>query len=203
MAAFLLAVALSAADAKAAPQLFGSHEIATTKISGHAKWTGILERVAPGGGNIGNCLPTRDGKCSDVKWDRFVESLRGLDRADQLAEVNAYFNTAPYVSDRRNYGVGDYWATPRQLLARGGDCEDYAIAKYLALRAAGMSAREMRILVLDDLENHVQHAILVVYDDERAWALDNQIARVTDTRRIHSYRPVYSVNEAGLWLHAN
>ena len=40
------------------------------------------------------------------------------------------------------WGVPDRWSPPLETLATGrGDCEDYAIAKYVALTAAGIPHR--------------------------------------------------------------
>lgn len=52
----------------------------------------------------------------------------------ELAQaVNDRENAYPYVSDMKNYGVSDYWATPEEFHKRGGDCEDAALAKMAAL----------------------------------------------------------------------
>ena len=40
-------------------------------------------------------------------------------------------NRSPYIVDPINWGVKDYWESPGQFFSRKGDCEDYAIAKYL------------------------------------------------------------------------
>ena len=43
-----------------------------------------------------------------------------------------------YVSDYAQHGEADRWSAPLATFATGkGDCEDYAIAKYVALREAG------------------------------------------------------------------
>jgi predicted transglutaminase-like cysteine proteinase len=203
MATFVIAAALTSVEVRAAPQLFGSQEFATAKVANHTKWNRLVRQIDTAGRGAVECLPVASGGCSTAAWHRFIDSLRGLDRVAQLDAVNRFFNKAAYVSDKRNYGAGDYWATPRQLLSRGGDCEDYAIAKYLALRALGVATGDMRIVVLTDQENNVQHAILTVDDGDRILALDNQIARVTDTRRIHYYRPLYAINEASWSFYTN
>jgi predicted transglutaminase-like cysteine proteinase len=59
----------------------------------------------------------------------------------------------------------------------------------------------MRIVVLDDLNLRVAHAILVVTEGDRLLVLDNQVADIVDSRRILHYRPLYSLNEAAWWLH--
>ena len=203
MATFVIAAALTSVEVRAAPQLFGSHEFATAEVASHTKWSRLVRQFDTGEHSALECLPVATGGCSTAAWRRFIDSLRGRDRAAQLDAVNRFFNKAAYVSDRRNYGIGDYWATPRQLLTRGGDCEDYAIAKYLALRELGVATDDMRIVVLKDQENNVQHAILTVEDGDRILALDNQIARVTDTRRIHYYRPLYAINESAWSFYTN
>jgi predicted transglutaminase-like cysteine proteinase len=110
-------------------------------------------------------------------------------------------NRQRYLTDPRNYGVKDYWATPIQFLKRDGDCEDYAIAKFISLRALGFTNDMLRIVVLQDLNLRIGHAILVVYLDGRALVLDNQVRRVVPAETIRHYQPIYSINEQHWWLH--
>ena len=95
----------------------------------------------------------------------------------------------------------DYWATPKQFFDRNGDCEDYAISKYISLRNLGLPVEDMRIVVLNDLNLKIAHAMLVVYLDGEALVLDNQITQVINARRIRHYKPIYSINERNWWLH--
>ncbi len=112
-------------------------------------------------------------------------------------------NEAPYITDIRNYGVDDYWATPKQFLDRDrdGDCEDYAIAKYMSLRSLGYTPADIRLVVLQDNNLRIAHAVLVAYVDGTAFVLDNQIKQVVEHSRIRHYSPYYSINESGWWLH--
>ena len=120
---------------------------------------------------------------------------------DKIIAVNAYMNRKRYIIDPRNYGVRDYWATPAQFLSRNGDCEDYAIAKYMSLRSLGFKDSQLRIVVLQDLNLDLAHAILVVYHNGRAYVLDNQIETVVPADRVYHYKPYYSINEHYWWLH--
>ena len=122
-------------------------------------------------------------------------------RQRQLNLVNLYMNTHRYIIDPINWGVPDYWAIPNEFLRKFGDCEDYAIAKYLSLRALGWSAEDMRIVVLQDTNLGVLHAILVVNFQGRDLVLDNQITLVIDANKVHHYMPIYSINENGWWRH--
>ena len=100
-----------------------------------------------------------------------------------------------------NYGAENYWATPREFAIHDGDCKDYAIAKYFTLRKLGWSDADLRIVVLEDLYLAEAHAIAVEYVDERAYVLDNLIPHVVRSEIIRHYRPYYSINESGWWLH--
>lgn len=182
--------------------LFGSHEVRSSRMSLFPKWQGALSRYfderkladAP-------CTSTVFNRCHLREWKKFLKGLRGETRSEQIKLVNQFMNRQRYIIDPRNYGVPDYWATPRQFLTRDGDCEDYAIAKYLSLRALGFKPRQMRIVVLQDLNLGTAHAVLVVYQGRHKLVLDNQIKTVIDHAVIRHYRPIYSINEEAWWLH--
>lgn len=213
-AMLVLAMALAGCVLAAAPaaraslsgagvkSLFGSVEVRSETVRMFPKWQGALSRHfnesrladAP-------CESTLFNRCHLQDWTRFLHSIRGRDRTSQIAAVNTFMNERRYIVDPRNYGVPDYWATPRQFLGRDGDCEDYAIAKYMSLRDLGMPPEQMRIVVLQDMNLRVAHAILVVWHQGRALVLDNQIGTVVDATVIRHYRPIYSINERHWWLH--
>ena len=119
----------------------------------------------------------------------------------QIRAVNRQMNEAPYITDIRNWGIDDYWATPLQFLDRDGDCEDYAISKYMSLRALGVPVESMRVAVVQDLNLDTAHAVLVVYVGGKGYVLDNQIEQVVSQAEIYHYRPYYTVNENAWWLH--
>jgi predicted transglutaminase-like cysteine proteinase len=147
------------------------------------------------------CLTLFSKRCAPEKRDEFIQGLIGKDRTTQLFEVNRYFNAVPYVSDKRNWGVADYWETPDEFVTRGGDCEDYAIAKYLALKQLGWADNIMRVAIVNQKNRETPHAILVVYNQGSYKVLDNMRDGVDDANNIDNYIPVYSINEAGVWLY--
>ncbi len=138
--------------------------------------------------------------CVIPQWKNFVNNLRGKDMETILASVNDWANAHPYITDQMNWGMSDYWATPYQFMEVNGDCEDYAIAKYYSLRAAGISEDRLRIIIVQDLNlGQIIHAVLGVYDNGRLWILDNQITQVRDALQIYHYRPIYGANEEKWW----
>jgi predicted transglutaminase-like cysteine proteinase len=95
----------------------------------------------------------------------------------------------------------DYWATPIEFLTRGGDCEDYAIAKYASLRALGFSADQLRVAIVQDKIKNVPHAILIIYSDAGNFVLDNQNKQVEPIEAVNRYQPIFSINSTSWWLH--
>jgi predicted transglutaminase-like cysteine proteinase len=176
--------------------LFGTTEIPSFSLKKFPKWRGTLARFAD---ELNSCERTH---CRIGEWNQLIASLRGWDVPTQLALLNAYVNRYPYVEDRVNWRQVDYWATPLQFLARsGGDCEDFAITKYLVLRELGTDVDDMRIVIVRDRARGIAHAVLAVYVDGEALILDNQRDDVVVADLIRNYVPVYSLNERGWWLH--
>jgi predicted transglutaminase-like cysteine proteinase len=190
------------ADEPSYPPLFGSREIRSASLGPFQKWTGMLARQHDERDLYdGPCTARRFNRCHMQEWRQLLREIAGKEPAAQLEAVNSFMNRAPYVTDPVNYGVPDYWATPLQFMNKDGDCEDYAIAKFISLRQLGFRNANMRVVVVDDLNLRVPHAILVVYLDGRAYLLDNQISRVVPAEIVNHYRPIYSINEDAWWLH--
>ena len=191
------------ADGRAYPPLFGAGERMFPDSGIFPKWNAMLQRLAQHEKiRVAPCRREQGlSICEVEKWEAFVESQRGRSVLDVLDAVNRFLNAYPYVLDSVNYGVDDYWATPQEHLSNGGDCEDYAIAKYVTLRKLGFASDDLRVVVLNDLNLKVQHAILAVYVGDRVYILDNQATRVQSADRIVHYQPIYSVSEGAWWMH--
>jgi predicted transglutaminase-like cysteine proteinase len=176
------------------PKLFGSTEKQSSSLTAFTKWTSMFDRFDA-------ALNTPGGQQSMNGFKAQIEFLRGLPMNKIVEGVNEIVNRVPYINDSNIYGQSDYWATPVEFLKNGGDCEDFAITKYVALRALGIPEERMRILILQDMQKNVPHAILVVYTDNGPVLLDNQIKSVTSADRVSHYKPIFSINRDGWWLH--
>lgn len=87
------------------------------------------------------------------------------DRRALLGAVLKLVSGRPYLSDAANYGLIDYWATTDEFLARGGDCEDAAIAGYFLLKMAGWNPADTWLVVLRPTKEAPTHAILLAWAD--------------------------------------
>jgi predicted transglutaminase-like cysteine proteinase len=185
-------------EAKKKNRLFGTLEF-KGRIKKLPKWSRVLDRMHAWKGYF------RDSSLADLPskagWIKLKADTRGMSRMERLKAVNKFFNRWPYRLDPANYGTKDYWATPPEFLKRSGDCEDYAIAKFYALKELGFSGDEMRIVALKDLIRNIGHAVLAVYLEDDIYVLDNQTVMVLPHSRYKHYLPYYSVNEKFRWMH--
>lgn len=143
-----------------------------------------------------------DGKAfRGVFWKDMRKKAATLHGLDLLTYVNAFWNRYPYIEDIVNWRKEDYWEAPFEFLAKSGDCEDYAIVKYMTLRKLGVSAKRMRILVVNDTFRGLAHAVLGVEVQGRVYILDNVSNAILAHTRLPQYIPQYSVNEDNAWMH--
>ncbi len=124
----------------------------------------------------------------------------------QLQAVNQYFNQKiAFAEDTVAWGQTDYWASPLEALSKGqGDCEDYALAKYFSLLAAGVPVARLRLVYVRAVlgDGRVQaHMVLAYYPSGGGdtLILDNLIDQVEPARMRDDLTPVFSFNSDGLW----
>jgi predicted transglutaminase-like cysteine proteinase len=101
-------------------------------------------------------------------------------------------------SDEAQWGVADHWSPPFETLqTHRGDCEDYAIVKYVALLQAGLSHDDVKIVVLRNLLPKEDHAAVAARVDRQWLILDNRhLALVRDTEMVGSI-PKFVLDEDG------
>lgn len=176
-------------------------------------WAHMLERHAGERSMITDCLATEERCKGRLKGLRhIIQKGANLEPHDQLRLVNRYINKRRYRRDRRQVSLSvsdggearlrNQWSTLLEFLDRGGDCEDYATAKYFLLRELGYEAEDMRVVVSYDRSVRAHHAVLAIrQSDGSSWLLetDNTIKRF----RQRGYRFIYAVNENGIWDHNN
>jgi len=196
--AFFAPHGIAAAGDVGALRLFGTSEKASHDLSQFPKWTEALQRYERE--RALEDAPCR-GPCPLQRWKKFVTGLKGQSALLQLEAVNGYVNQTPYQSDSMRFGVVDHWATPAEFLGRGGDCEDYAIAKYLSLRHLGWEDRNLRILVLNDEYRRELHAVLIAYHGGTAYVLDNLAPAILEHTAIRHYRPIFSIHASAWFFH--
>lgn len=176
------------------PALFGSSEKENKNLKPFTKWTEMFDR-------FDRDLKTASAQNAINKWQMTLRGYKNLPLKAMADKVNDFVNETRYIVDQKNYGKSDYWATPVEFIKNGGDCEDFAIAKYTALRTLGVPEERLRIAIVHDNIKNIPHAILIVYTDEGAYVLDNQEDRIINVNGYGRYRPIFSINRQAWWLH--
>lgn len=130
------------------------------------------------------------------------------DERARLDAINAFFNRRIlFREDPETWGVADHWASPMELLAKGqGDCEDFSIAKYFSLLAAGVTRERLRLVYVQARIGgpggpQVPHMVLAWYATPTAepLVLDNLVTEIRPASRRPDLQPVFSFDADGLW----
>lgn len=180
--------------------IFPSQVVYSTNVTFFTRWTGLEARFAAQQ-QAGACAAETDGSCAQAQWAAFIDDLKSRPLADRVEYTNQYLNAVHYVPATENWGSPAYWETPFEFLARGGQCQDYAISKYLALQASGVPDSAMRVAVVHDRETSQDHAILIVTVDGHDLVLDNMTTTVDPIENVTRYRAYYAINNSGWWAY--
>lgn len=128
-----------------------------------------------------------------------VDTAKALKGRAQLGEINRAINLAIRpVGDLAAHGRIDVWSSPLETLAsRSGDCEDYAIAKFVALLEAGVPSQDLRLMVVRDSARSDDHAVVAAKLDDEWLVLDNRrLVMLADTQ-LANYSPLLQLDGAG------
>jgi len=180
--------------------VFPSQVIHSADLAPFTRWTSVETRFAaqelPG-----ICTADTDGTCTQARWATLIDDLKARPLANRIEHVNQVLNAIPYMPATQNWGSPAYWETPFEFLARGGQCQDYAISKYLALAASGVPDSAMRVAVVHDRQTNQDHAILIVTVDGHDLVLDNMTPAVDPLESVTRYRAYYAINNSGWWAY--
>ena len=144
-----------------------------------------------------------DARLLLVAWEDLIIQNTGQPEMVKLERVNEFFNRMEFVDDSIHWGQKDYWATPIEFLGtRGGDCEDFSIAKYFTLKAMGVEEGKLNLTYVKALNYNVHHMVLTYFRtiDTEPLILDNLVGDIKPASQREDLIPIYSFNGTGLWL---
>ena len=152
------------------------------------EWSRVKAEIAQELEAVSRCRA--NGTCTTAAQRLLDLSAEGAGRSGRarVGLINRAVNLAiSPTSDETQWGTPDHWSAPFETLQSGrGDCEDYAIVKYLALLEAGISEDDLRIVILKNVFLNEDHAVLAVRVDDEWLILDNRtlsLVRDTDLTR--------------------
>jgi predicted transglutaminase-like cysteine proteinase len=171
----------------------------------HDKWIGVQRRLDDEMVQLALCEGDREGCVSPaaLQFLAIVDAARAREGRARLGEINRAINLAVRpVSDLAQYGRIDVWTSPLVTLTRGGDCEDYAIAKFVALRRAGVASDDLRIVIMRDVRGE-DHAVAAARLDGRWLTLDNRRMAMVEDSDVRNYRPTFVIDQHSVMRYAD
>ena len=143
--------------------------------------------------------PTAKNRLTDGRSLVTTPKNRALQQErEKLEIVNDFMNRTPFISDLQHWGKEDYWATPVEFLStNGGDCEDFSIAKYFALRSLGVPDEKLRITYVKEIVVYNEAHMVLAYfpaPDAEPLVLDNINKTIRPASTRTDLVPVYSFN---------
>lgn len=176
-----------------------------TRLSGGSlleKWNGVERKLEDDMVQLALCDGDRE-RCVSPAALRFlaiVDGARARDGRARFGEINRAINLAIRpMSDMAQHGQIDVWSSPLATFTSGaGDCEDYAIAKFVALRLAGVSSDDIRIVVLRDSLLGEYHAVVLARLDGHWLMLDNRRMAMIEDVEVRNHRPLFVIDDGGV-----
>lgn len=178
---------------------FGLSATSLTAGGLYEKWQSVQRRLADELVQLALCEgdPERCASPAALQFLAIVDAGKLRDGRARLGEINRAINLAIRpVSDFAQYGKADVWSSPLATFTRGGgDCEDYAIAKYVALRLAGIAPEDLRIVVMHDTIHGEDHAVAAARLDGHWLTLDNNRMLMVEDSYVRNYRPTFVIDQ--------
>jgi predicted transglutaminase-like cysteine proteinase len=169
------------------------------------KWRRLEAEIAIDRETLQHCqaIPTQCASPAARRFSQVIGDIRKHEGGARIDAANRMINASiRYVSDVAQHGAPDLWSAPLSTFAnQQGDCEDYAIAKYVALREAGVGSDDLRLLLVRD-RRAGDHAVLGVRLDGRWLILDNRHAALLEPDGVRHFRPMFALDHRGVKLFA-
>lgn len=187
---------------RASVEPFGLSSTSLTYGGLREKWLGVERELDDEQVQLALCDGDRDHCVSPAALQllSIVDDARARQGRARLGEINRAINLAIRpMSDLAQYGQVDVWSSPLVTLARGaGDCEDYAIAKLVALRLAGIAPDDLRIVVMRDTLSGEDHAVAAARLDGHWLMLDNRRMAMIEDSYMRNVRPLFVIDQHGV-----
>ncbi|MCA6122755.1 transglutaminase-like cysteine peptidase [Bradyrhizobium sp. WSM 1704] len=187
------------------PEPFGLFTFRAPESNLWSKWRGLEADLVKEQAVLAQCREDAAGCPSHAaQFLRLINAVRLKSGRERLNEANRAVNQAiRYMSDFAQHGVPDRWTAPLATFATGkGDCEDYAIAKYIALSEAGFRRDDLRLVLGRDRAIRQDHAVLAARVEGRWLILDSRLSEIVDASGTANFTPMFALDQRGVQLFA-
>lgn len=167
----------------------------------YMKWKGVEADIRTETDILARCRENmKDCPSAAQKFLGIVADGRARTGRARIGEINRAINLSIQpMSDLKQWGVDERWSAPLETLTTGhGDCEDYAIAKYVALTAAGIAPEDVKLVIVRDLAVSDGHAIVAAHVDGSWIVLDNRWLTLVEDNKMRRMSPLFVIDHTGV-----
>jgi predicted transglutaminase-like cysteine proteinase len=180
---------------------FGLNTVPVASGEVLSKWSGVEADIRAENDILSRCRANAElCPAAARKFLAIVAQGRALTGRARIGIINRAINLAIRpMSDLAQWGVVDRWSAPLVTLTTGrGDCEDYAIAKYVALKEAGVAAENLRLVIVRDLAVGGDHAVVAARLDGDWIVLDNRWLMLVEDSQTRQMVPLFVLDQTGV-----
>lgn len=165
------------------------------------KWNAVRAAMRAESDVFARCRSNMDSCPAAAKrFLAIVDQGRAVSGRARIGVINRAVNLAiEAVSDMAQWGVPDRWSPPLETFTTGkGDCEDYAIAKYVALIEAGFAAEDVKLMIVRNTAANEDHAVTAARLDGTWIILDNRWLRLVEDTAMPQAVPRFALGSDGV-----
>ncbi len=165
------------------------------------KWIGVEANIQADSDILSRCRTSAE-QCPSAARSFLAVIAQGRAQTGRarIGIINRAINLAIRpMSDLAQWGVIDRWSSPLETFSTGrGDCEDYAIAKYVALMEAGVAAEDVKLVVVRDLAFGEDHAVVATRLNGDWIILDNRWLTLVEDSEMRRTVPLFVLDQTGV-----
>jgi len=194
-------VTRTAMQSPAFTEPFGLDALSVDVGSLLTRWKGVETEIGAENEILAHCRESAEPCPSSAR--KFLAIIAGghaqTGRA-RIGFINRAINLAIHPNGNLAQGpVRDRWSAPLDTLSSGqGDCKDYAIAKYVALREAGVAADDVRLIIVRNLAADEDHAIVAARLNGNWIMLDNRWQTLVEDSEMRRVIPLFVLDHDGV-----
>jgi predicted transglutaminase-like cysteine proteinase len=185
----------------AVPEPFGLTAFPVSGGDVVTKWRGVVAEIRGERDILARCSDNAEPCPTAARsFLAIVARGRALSGRARIGVINRAINLAIRpMSDLAQWGVPDRWSAPLETFTSGrGDCEDYAIAKYLALTEAGIADDDVRLVIVRNTAAAEDHAVVAARLDNEWIMLDNRWLTLVEDADMANAVPLFVLDHSGV-----
>jgi predicted transglutaminase-like cysteine proteinase len=195
------AAAGNAINAPILAEPFGFDTVPVASGGIMSKWNGVEADIQGDNDILSRCRENAQlCPAAAQNFLAIIEQGKAQTGRARIGIINRAINLAIRpMSDLAQWGVIDRWSSPLETFSTGrGDCEDYAIAKYVALIQAGVAAEDVRLVVVRDLAVGEDHAVAATRLNGDWIILDNRWLTLVEDSEMRRTVPLFVLDQTGV-----